>query len=72
MVILCLLIGLFHRIILLSGSALSPWASVHDPNDLHIKISQQLNCTTENDDIADCIRETDLATLMNLELPEIR
>ncbi|XP_033227818.1 neuroligin-4, X-linked-like [Belonocnema kinseyi] len=64
--------GLFHRIILLSGSALSPWASVHDPHDLHIKISQQLNCTTVNDDIADCIREADLATLMNLELPELR
>ncbi|XP_051167849.1 neuroligin-4, X-linked-like [Leptopilina boulardi] len=64
--------GLFHRIVLLSGSALSPWASIHNPNDLHIKISQQLNCTSEDDDIADCIREADLTTLLNLELPEIR
>lgn len=56
-----------------SGSALSPWASVHDPNDLRIKIGEQVGCTTkENDDIADCLRGVPLKTLMDMQLPEIR
>ncbi|XP_020290884.1 neuroligin-1-like isoform X2 [Pseudomyrmex gracilis] len=65
--------GLFHRVVLSSGSALSPWASVHDPNDLRTKIGEQLGCATEGEeDIADCLRRVPLKTLMSAQLPEIR
>jgi len=66
-------IGLFHRVVLSSGSALSPWASVHDPNDIRAKIGEQMGCSTEGDeDIADCLRGVPLKTLMDVQLPEIR
>lgn len=59
--------------VLSSGSALSPWASVHDPNELRTKIGEQIGCTTEADeDIADCLRGVPLRTLMDVQLPEIR
>lgn len=65
--------GLFHRVVLSSGSALSPWASVHDPNDLRLKIGEQMGCSTDGDnDIADCLRRVPLKTLMDVQLPEIR
>lgn len=69
----CLCAGLFHRVVLSSGSALSPWASVHDPNDLRTKIGEQMGCSTEgDDDIADCLRGVPLKTLLDVQLPEIR
>ncbi|KAL0109105.1 hypothetical protein PUN28_014299 [Cardiocondyla obscurior] len=65
--------GLFHRVVLSSGSALSPWASVHDPNDLRTKVGEQMGCSTEGEeDIADCLRGVPLKTLMDVQLPEIR
>ncbi|XP_032685513.1 neuroligin-1-like isoform X1 [Odontomachus brunneus] len=65
--------GLFHRVVLSSGSALSPWASVHDPNDLRTKIGEQVGCPTDGDeDIANCLRGVPLETLMDVQLPEIR
>ncbi|CAD6237983.1 GSCOCT00008360001.2-RA-CDS [Cotesia congregata] len=66
--------GLLHRVILLSGSALSPWASVHDPNNLRRKVGEQLNCsmTSDDEDIADCLRGVPLHVLLNIDLPEIK
>lgn len=65
--------GLFHRVVLVSGSALSPWAAVHDPNDLRLKVGEQLGCSVEGDeDIADCLRGVSLHVLLNVELPEIK
>ncbi|XP_043251310.1 neuroligin-4, X-linked-like [Colletes gigas] len=65
--------GLFHRVVLSSGSGLSPWATVHDPNDLRTKVADQIGCSTENDeDIADCLRGVSLRELMTVKLPEIR
>ncbi|XP_066598680.1 neuroligin-1-like isoform X2 [Prorops nasuta] len=65
--------GLFHRVVLSSGSALSPWASVHDPNDIRLKVAEQVGCSTDKDeDIADCLRGVPLRALMEVELPEIR
>lgn len=65
--------GLFHRVVLSSGSALSPWASVHDPNDLRSKVAKQIGCSSEDDeDIANCLRGIPLRELMAVELPEIR
>ncbi|OXU25995.1 hypothetical protein TSAR_009173 [Trichomalopsis sarcophagae] len=65
--------GLFHNIVLLSGSALSPWASVHDPNDLRVQVAKQLDCRHENDeDIAECLRAVSLEALLDVELNEIK
>ncbi|XP_015110654.1 neuroligin-4, X-linked [Diachasma alloeum] len=66
--------GLLHRVVLLSGSALSPWATVHDPNDLRARVGEQLGCSMDNedDDIADCLRGVPLSVLLNVELPEIK
>ncbi|XP_046466830.1 neuroligin 5 [Neodiprion pinetum] len=64
---------LFHRLVLLSGSALSPWAAVHEPDDLRVKVGEQFECAVETEaDIADCLREVPLQNLMEVELPETR
>ncbi|XP_023290587.1 neuroligin-4, X-linked isoform X2 [Orussus abietinus] len=64
---------LFHRVVLLSGSALSPWASVLDPMSLRVIVAEQLGCSVNvNDDIADCLRQVPLQTIQAVELPEIR
>ncbi|KAJ8673702.1 hypothetical protein QAD02_004964, partial [Eretmocerus hayati] len=65
--------GLFHNVVLLSGSALSPWAAVHDPNDLRAQVAKQLDCAHENDeDIAECLRAVSLEALLGVELNEIK
>ncbi|XP_043273365.1 neuroligin-4, X-linked-like [Venturia canescens] len=65
--------GLFHRVVLVSGSALSPWAAVHDPNDIRVKVGQQVGCSIEEDeDIADCLRGVPVHELLSVELPEIK
>ncbi|KAK7073876.1 Carboxylesterase, partial [Halocaridina rubra] len=39
--------GLFHRGILMSGSALSPWASVSTPLQYALQFGRALNCTAD-------------------------
>ncbi|XP_068214050.1 neuroligin-4, X-linked-like [Palaemon carinicauda] len=41
--------GLFKRAILMSGSALSPWASVRDPSGHAFDVATQLDCPVPND-----------------------
>lgn len=70
---LCFPAGLFHNVVLLSGSALSPWASVHDPNDLRVQVAKQLDCRYEGDeDIAECLRLVTLESLLAVDLNEIK
>ena len=38
---------LFHRVILMSGSALAPWAVVSDPARATLQVASTLNCTEE-------------------------
>ena len=38
---------LFHRVILMSGSALAPWAVVNDPARATLQVASTLNCTEE-------------------------
>ncbi|XP_034945865.1 neuroligin-1-like isoform X2 [Chelonus insularis] len=66
--------GLLHRVILLSGSALSPWSSVNDPNNLIQTVGEQLGChtITPRMDVADCLRGVPLNNLLNVKLPEIK
>ena len=37
---------LFHRVILMSGSALSPWAVVTDPTKTTLEVAKAFNCST--------------------------
>lgn len=66
--------GLFHRAILLSGSALSSWSLVEDPVYWAVRLARQLNCPVPDDlladheSIVDCLREVPLATLMKADI----
>lgn len=61
--------GLFHRAILLSGSAFSSWALVEDPVIYVLKLAKEVNCTIPEDliknheQIVDCLREVPLEEL---------
>lgn len=61
--------GLFHRAILLSGSAFSSWALVEDPVLYALKLAKEVNCTIPEDLIknheliVDCLREVPLDEL---------
>jgi len=62
-------LGLFHRVILLSGSALSSWALVEDPVSVAARLAQQVNCSLpadllhEHEKIVDCLRSVPLEEL---------
>ncbi|KAK9737697.1 Myb/SANT-like DNA-binding domain [Popillia japonica] len=65
--------GLFHRTILLSGSALSSWALVEDPVNYAVKLAKEVNCTIPEDvakdheEIVDCLREMPLDELLQAD-----
>lgn len=65
--------GLFHRAILLSGSAFSSWALVEDPVIYALKLAKEVNCTIPEDliknheHIVDCLREVPLEELYATE-----
>lgn len=66
--------GLFHRAILLSGSAFSSWALVEDPVLYALKLAKEVNCTIPEDliknheQIVDCLREVPLEELYSTEI----
>ncbi|XP_018562603.1 neuroligin-3-like [Anoplophora glabripennis] len=66
--------GLFHRTILLSGSALSSWALVEDPVNYAVKLAKEVNCSIPDDvgkdheAIVDCLRETSLGELLQADV----
>ncbi|XP_075150944.1 neuroligin 4 [Haematobia irritans] len=61
--------GLFHRAILMSGSAYSSWALVEDPVMFAVKLAKEVNCSIPEDldkhheQIVDCLREVPLDDL---------
>ncbi|ALC46886.1 CG34139 [Drosophila busckii] len=61
--------GLFHRAILMSGSAYSSWALVEDPVLFAIKLAREVNCSIPEDlnrnheQIVDCLRDVPLEDL---------
>uniref|UniRef100_A0A182NFN9 Carboxylesterase type B domain-containing protein n=1 Tax=Anopheles dirus TaxID=7168 RepID=A0A182NFN9_9DIPT len=65
---------LIHRVVLLSGSALSPWAIQRDPLAVKRKVAQQTSCAGDvvNEDLAPCLRTKSLAELMNISLSSPR
>lgn len=66
--------GLFHRVILLSGSAYSSWALVEDPVIYALKLAKEVNCTIPDDliknheTIVDCLREIPLDDLFSADI----
>jgi neuroligin len=66
--------GLFHRAILMSGSAFSSWALVEEPVVYALKLAKEVNCTIPEDlikdheNIVDCLRDVPLEELMTAEI----
>lgn len=49
--------GLFHRAIIMSGSALSDWATANHPWQATMQISQSLGCPMMEEEMAECLRK---------------
>lgn len=66
--------SLFHRVILLSGSAFSSWALVEDPVFYALKLAKEVNCSIPEDmirnheQIIDCLREVPLEDLYGVDI----
>lgn len=66
--------GLFHRAILMSGSAYSSWALVEDPVIYALKLAKEFNCTIPEDlvknheSIVDCLRDVTLEELFAVDI----
>ncbi|XP_068214047.1 neuroligin-1-like [Palaemon carinicauda] len=66
--------GLFKRAILMSGSALSPWASVRDPSGHAFDVATQLNCPVPNnlfrhyENLLQCLRKRPLHDILQVQL----
>ncbi|KAF7270908.1 hypothetical protein GWI33_016153 [Rhynchophorus ferrugineus] len=70
--------GLFRRIILLSGTALSPWATIHNADSLRLSVGKQMGCLPQDskgddrEDIASCLRSRPLQALLDVNLESVR
>ncbi|XP_053685774.1 neuroligin-4, X-linked-like [Sabethes cyaneus] len=77
--------GLINRAILLSGTALSPWALIPDPDAIRLEVSHQMAChllvepppgkparKPSTDDITECLRDKPLEALMGVRLTTVR
>ncbi|XP_058801795.1 neuroligin-4, X-linked isoform X2 [Phymastichus coffea] len=66
--------GLFKRAILLSGSALSSWATVEEPVSYALKLAKAMNCSVPEDLLkdhellVDCLRESSLEALLRSDV----
>ncbi|XP_044267511.1 neuroligin-4, Y-linked [Tribolium madens] len=58
---------LFHRAILMSGSALSPWALIQEPSRYAAQVAIHANCSPElpHPHLLKCLRERPLDTLLS-------
>ncbi|KAK5647117.1 hypothetical protein RI129_005581 [Pyrocoelia pectoralis] len=68
--------GLFQRVVLLSGAALSPWATIHNPDSIRISVGQQTGCLSsaegEDEDIAPCLRSRPVQALLDVHIELVR
>uniref|UniRef100_A0ABD2XGP2 Carboxylesterase type B domain-containing protein n=1 Tax=Trichogramma kaykai TaxID=54128 RepID=A0ABD2XGP2_9HYME len=57
---------LFHRGVLMSGSALSPWALIRGAANYATQVAKNLNCSTTGDSqtLLTCLREVPLSELL--------
>lgn len=65
---------LIHRVVLLSGSALSPWAIQRDPLAIKQYVANQTGCQLDllADDIAPCLRTKAVTELLRITPPNPR
>ncbi|XP_057369903.1 neuroligin-4, X-linked-like isoform X2 [Daphnia carinata] len=62
--------GLFHRAILMSGTALADWAVAENPLRYTLQAAQQVDCplAERDDELAACLRFKRVTELMNVRL----
>ncbi|XP_039279154.1 neuroligin-1-like [Nilaparvata lugens] len=60
--------GLFRRMVLLSGSLLSPWALVQQPDQLRASIARQLACPEEEHQLVTCLQQLPVDILLQVEV----
>ncbi|CRK92278.1 CLUMA_CG005727, isoform A [Clunio marinus] len=58
--------GLFHRAILMSGSALSDWALNYNPQQITMQVAKQLNCPIEDPMLGECLRKKSYQEILNV------
>ena len=58
--------GLFHRSILMSGSALSDWALNYNPQQITMQVAKKLNCPFEDSKLGECLRRKSYQEIMNV------
>ena len=65
-----MLAELLHRVVLLSGCALSPWALQRDPLAIKRRVAEQTGCHGDllDDDLAPCLRARPLHQLLDVRL----
>uniref|UniRef100_A0A1B6C6P7 Carboxylesterase type B domain-containing protein n=1 Tax=Clastoptera arizonana TaxID=38151 RepID=A0A1B6C6P7_9HEMI len=60
--------GLFHRAIVMSGTALADWALVTNPLQFTIQVAQALNCPQSSEEMGDCLRRKRLHEIMAVDV----
>ncbi|GFS78373.1 neuroligin-4, X-linked [Nephila pilipes] len=61
--------GLFHRAIMMSGSALSPWAVARDANYYAQQIARTLGCPIDQPaTLLECLRERSVADILRVQI----
>ncbi|XP_043213278.1 neuroligin-2-like [Amphibalanus amphitrite] len=61
---------LFQRVILMSGSSLSPWAMTADPINVTVSVARALNCSMQSDhQLLECLRSKPVRQLVNVDFP---
>ena len=70
MLLLLIITELIQRVILLGGSALSPWAVQKEPLVVKRRVAEKIGCSgdAEADDIAPCLRLHNLEELLDIQL----
>ncbi|XP_063372659.1 uncharacterized protein LOC134660796 [Cydia amplana] len=60
--------GLFHRAILMSGSALSDWALTKDPTQYTLQVAQSLGCNPTSKLLMTCLQNKPLAEIKKIQI----
>lgn len=60
--------GLFHRAILMSGSALSDWALNYNPQQITMQVAKKLNCSIEDGKLGECLRSKSYQEILNVSV----
>ncbi|KAL0895250.1 hypothetical protein ABMA27_011404 [Loxostege sticticalis] len=60
--------GLFHRAILMSGSALSDWAMTKDPTQYTLQVAQSLDCNPSSKDMMSCLQKKPLSEIKKVQI----